>query len=192
MMHEIHVTVPPEQIVDLRRFVDVKFPVTESTGPFRVKVHHFVNHAHPPIQDVMTGECCTGDLQRVNVVAGYRANQMRRFGLDVLRVKVDAEAADHRSVSGHVYYETHLEILGHTPSARVGVSGVLISTSVRTGKVHATIRSRTCTYEQHVARVNRKVHGLLANCIQAVGSPRHEAVLIDSAPEHDARWEGAT
>lgn len=192
MMHEIHVTVPPEQIADLRRFVDVKFPLIDTPKPERVSVHHFVNHACPPIQDVMTGESCDGSLERVNMIAGYRVDQMRRFGLDVLRVKVEVEAAEQRSVSGHLYYETHLEILGHTPSARVGVSGVLISTSVRTGKVHATIRSRTCTYEQHVARVNRKVHGLLANYIQAVGSPRHEVVLIDSAPEHDARWEGVT
>jgi hypothetical protein len=186
---EIHITVPPSYLKRLTEFVGTKFPPVLTPRPFQVRVHHFVNHAKPPVEDVITSEPCSGTLDRALVVADARSSQLMRADIPVLRTKIEAEPFDHRVVTEPQYYETHFEFVGFDPLRPPRTPSLLISTAVRSGKVHGTVRSRNCTYEIHLSRVHANARALTGAKCQIVSALRHEVVLHDSSPGHDETWE---
>lgn len=190
-MNEIHVTVAAPHS-SFAEWAAVKFP-TPNDHPHRgwsFKVHQFVNYALPdPITDVFSSEVCSGSIDRAIVVGENRFSQIKSAGLSPVRLKIEREPWDQQTVTGGEYYESHLALLGVPPSShRLGVKNMLLSTNVRKRSVTGTLRSRECTLEQHMDRLNKMVRGLLANRVAVVGA-HHEFVALDTNPEHDRLWE---
>lgn len=189
--YHLHLTVPPEQLHDLRRALDIEQTPDRPQG---TKVDAFVNVAEPSILDVMAScELHVTSRDEAERQIAARCTWLRAKGFTVIRQKIEtvpwacdlspAHAFEH---PGDHYHETHIQT--------AGVFGAVLGTM---RSVNATTLQSVYTMRTHYAE-----HGLLAHRMAvdaaisqlvrngtAVLRVETERVVLDTTPDHDAVWE---
>jgi hypothetical protein len=194
--YKMHVTVAPQDAARARAAL---------RGGGRVVC--VVNH--PDIPDAFTCQVEDHLLAEAAVAqAEVLAAMLRAGGVAVLRVKVGT--VPWNLEAPHLYWETHLRVAGAgdqltLSEGEVLCRGALLSCDAERDRRWVTVRTRRDDVSGvpaagdpflYVREHCRRTHGVVTNLVRlgvaVVRPPEAEAVVYDSAPEHDARWEGRT
>lgn len=184
-MFEIHLSVPPDEDATLSK--KMKTLRLENVLKTRNSMGECLR-----VRDAFTVQRAATFAEAVYVMEQVK-REIALAGVAILREKIEC-APWLVGESEVLYWETHLRVAGLVEPLYRPACRFLWSRDPESDRHWITVRSRPrgsrpWSITDHYFEVNDLVSFLVRSGIAVVRAPEHEAVIIDTRPEHDAEWE---